>query len=72
MTEITKLPSRSQRGETKLSKIPIKVKSVPKLPKPAWIKVPAPSGTRVLELKKLLRNSELNTVCEQASCPNIG
>ena len=72
MTEITKLPSRSQRGETKLSKIPIKVKSVHKLPKPAWIKVPAPSGTRVLELKKLLRNSELNTVCEQASCPNLG
>tara|TARA_Y100001970_G_scaffold104454_1_gene130837 strand:+ start:2390 stop:3331 length:942 start_codon:yes stop_codon:yes gene_type:complete len=72
MTDITKLPSRSQRGETKLSKIPIKVKSVPKLPKPEWIKVPAPSGARVLELKKLLRDSELNTVCEQASCPNLG
>lgn len=72
MTDITKLPSRSQRGETKLSKIPIKVRSVPKLPKPAWIKVPAPSGVRVSELKKLLRDSELNTVCEQASCPNLG
>ena len=72
MTDITKLPSRKQRGETKLSKIPIKVKSVSKLPKPAWIKVPAPSGVKVLELKKLLRDSELNTVCEQASCPNLG
>ena len=72
MTDITKLPSRSQRGETKLSKIPVKVKSAPKLPKPEWIKVSAPSSARVLEIKKLLRNSELNTVCEQASCPNLG
>ena len=72
MTDITKLPERSQRGQKKLSKIPIKVKTAPKLPKPGWIKVSAPSGSKVLELKKLLRKSELNTVCEQASCPNLG
>jgi lipoyl synthase len=41
-------------------------------PKPAWLKVKAPSGERYLELKRTLRTLELNTVCEEARCPNVG
>ncbi|HYL20283.1 MAG TPA: lipoyl synthase [Gemmatimonadales bacterium] len=40
--------------------------------KPAWLKVPAPGGPNYLELKHLMRDLELHTVCEEAHCPNIG
>jgi lipoic acid synthetase len=39
--------------------------------KPPWIKIKAPSTTRLSELKQLLKNNQLNTVCERAACPNI-
>lgn len=40
--------------------------------KPEWLKVRAPGSERYLELKKLMRGLNLNTVCEEAHCPNIG
>lgn len=40
--------------------------------KPAWIRVRAPMGPAVSNLKALLREQGLHTVCEEASCPNIG
>lgn len=40
--------------------------------KPDWLKVRAPGSERYLELKKLMRGLNLNTVCEEARCPNIG
>ena len=40
--------------------------------KPDWIKVKAPTSNAYFETKKLLRNLELTTVCEEAACPNIG
>ena len=40
--------------------------------KPSWLKVPAPGGTKYRRLNKLIENSQLNTVCEEANCPNIG
>jgi lipoyl synthase len=40
--------------------------------KPPWFKVPAPGGPRFRELKRLIDGQELNTVCEEAACPNIG
>ena len=40
--------------------------------KPPWFKVPAPGGERFRELKRLIDGQELNTVCEEAACPNIG
>ena len=40
--------------------------------KPPWFKVPAPGGERYRELKRLIDGQELNTVCEEAACPNIG
>ena len=39
---------------------------------PEWMKVRMPGGPNYLELKNLLRDSELHTVCEEARCPNIG
>jgi lipoic acid synthetase len=42
------------------------------LPKPAWIRVRAPSpNSRFYEIKRILREQRLHTVCEEASCPNI-
>jgi lipoyl synthase len=40
--------------------------------KPAWLKVPAPGGSNYSELKHLMRDLRLHTVCEEAHCPNIG
>lgn len=39
---------------------------------PSWLKVKAPGGSNYLQLKSLLRETSLNTVCEEAHCPNIG
>ena len=39
---------------------------------PPWLKVRAPGGPNYLELRDLLRGSQLHTVCEEAHCPNIG
>lgn len=41
-------------------------------PKPAWLKVKAPSGERFATLKQTFRDLDLNTVCEEARCPNVG
>ena len=43
------------------------------LPKPAWIRVRAASpNSRFYDIKRILREQKLHTVCEEASCPNIG
>lgn len=66
--------TREMRGQEKTSRIPIKVvPSVGPLPrKPPWIRVRAPIGPAVRRLKGVLRTHDLHTVCEEASCPNIG
>jgi lipoic acid synthetase len=54
-------------------RIPIKVVAAEKLKKPDWIRVKAGSPTtRFYEIKDILRANNLVTVCEEASCPNIG
>jgi len=67
-------PSRAQRGAEKTSRIPIKVipSTGPLARKPPWIRVRAPVGPEVTRLKRLLRGQRLHTVCEEASCPNLG
>lgn len=40
--------------------------------KPSWLKVKAPGGENYLRLKKLMRELDLHTVCEEAHCPNVG
>ena len=65
--------SRSQRGADKVSRIPIKIEPTQQpLRKPKWLKAKAPTDPRVTELKRLLRDKSLHTVCEEASCPNLG
>jgi lipoic acid synthetase len=66
-------PLKKQKGAEKTSRIPIKVVPAEVLPKPDWIRVKAASSsTRFLDIKKILREHNLHTVCEEASCPNIG
>jgi lipoyl synthase len=40
--------------------------------KPPWFKVPAPGGERYRELQQMIKAENLNTVCQEAACPNIG
>jgi lipoic acid synthetase len=61
-----------QTGAAKTARIPIKIVPTERLPKPPWIRVRAPSSPRFYEIKKILREHHLHTVCEEASCPNIG
>src|SRR3990172_1160377 len=62
-----------QKGAAKTARIPIKIVPAERLPKPSWIRVKAPGpGTRFHEIKQILREQRLHTVCEEASCPNIG
>ena len=56
----------------KTSRIPIKIVPQPTLRKPEWIKMKMPNSRRFQEIKQALRNNQLHTVCEEASCPNIG
>ena len=65
--------SAKQKAGAKLSRIPVKVVQGEVLKKPDWIRVKAGSPTtRFYEIKDILRANKLVTVCEEASCPNIG
>ena len=62
-----------QKAGAKLARIPVKVVPGEILKKPSWIRVKAASAsTRFYEIKDILRKNKLVTVCEEASCPNIG
>jgi lipoic acid synthetase len=66
-------PSRAQRGAEKTARNPVKIAPVegPLPRKPPWIRVKAPLGPGVRRIKNLLRQQGLNSVCEEASCPNL-
>lgn len=74
MTETVKMKRdvKALKGESKVSRIPIKI--IPSDPKrkPEWIRAKAHSNPEVVRLKSLLRENELHTVCEEAACPNLG
>ena len=62
-----------QKGELKTARIPIKIVPQEALRKPDWIRVKAGNDAgRFGEIKKMLREQKLHTVCEEAACPNIG
>jgi lipoic acid synthetase len=67
-------PTIKQKGDQKVARIPIKVVRVGEtLGKPEWLRVKAVSlNSRFYEIKDILRANQLYTVCEEASCPNIG
>ncbi len=60
------------KGGAKTARIPIRIIAAEALAKPEWIRVRAPSSPRFYEIKRTLREHNLHTVCEEASCPNIG
>ena len=63
------------RGAEKIARIPVKIvptRPEERLPKPKWIRAQFPGTPEVLRLKRILRENRLHTVCEEASCPNLG
>ena len=63
------------RGHDKTARIPVKIAPQPegnRLRKPSWIRASFPGSVEVVELKKILRDNKLHTVCEEAACPNLG
>ena len=64
--------TRKQKGAEKTARIPIKIVPAERLKKPDWIRVRLGNSERFQEIKSILRDQKLHTVCEEASCPNIG
>ncbi|MGH8548184.1 MAG: lipoyl synthase [Methylococcales bacterium] len=64
-------PETHQRNQDKLSRIPVKVVPSAPLRKPPWIRVKPASIGQVQQIKKLLRDQKLHSVCEEAACPNL-
>lgn len=60
------------KGKAKTSRIPVKIVPQAALAKPAWIRAKSPNSPEVAALKEILRSHKLHTVCEEASCPNLG
>lgn len=66
-------PTQKQKSQAKTARIPIKIIPAERLKKPEWIRVKAAQqGSRFYDIKRILREHNLHTVCEEASCPNIG
>ncbi len=66
-------PGRKLSAEEKMARIPVKIEpTVERQRKPSWIRAKSPATPEVARLKKILRDNNLHTVCEEASCPNLG
>ncbi len=69
------VPGNKMRGAEKMARIPVKVEPTTpetRLRKPSWIRARFPGTAAVQRLKQVLRENRLYTVCEEASCPNLG
>lgn len=65
-------PTQKMLGKDKLSRIPVKIEnSAPPLRKPDWIRIQLKNSDKVNQIKNILRENKLHTVCEEASCPNL-
>ncbi|MDD2832508.1 MAG: lipoyl synthase [Methylotenera sp.] len=71
-TRTTKVAGVKEIDAAKTSRIPIKIIPQPVQRKPEWIRMKVPDSARYQEIKRILRDNKLHTVCEEASCPNIG
>jgi lipoyl synthase len=69
MTQLN--PYEKQRGAAKMARIPIKIIEAEPIRKPDWIRIKIPATPAVANLKNILRENRLHTVCEEASCPNL-
>lgn len=67
-----KVAGVKETGAAKTARIPIKIIPQPAMRKPEWIRMKVPDSARFQEIKQILRENNLHTVCEEASCPNIG
>jgi len=66
-------PNRRQTGREKTARIPVKIEQPSvRLRKPKWIRARSPNMPEVLRLKELIAQHGLHTVCQEASCPNLG
>ncbi|HEV2332847.1 MAG TPA: lipoyl synthase [Gammaproteobacteria bacterium] len=66
-------PGKKLTAQEKMARIPVKIEpTVAPLRKPSWIRVQSWATPEVARLKQVLRDNHLHTVCEEASCPNIG
>src|SRR6195256_421309 len=63
---------KRETGEQKTARNPVKIIPIAPLKKPDWIRVRSPGSQKFYEVKQALREHKLHTVCEEASCPNIG
>ena len=72
MVEPVKRDVKALKGASKVARIPIKI--VPSDPKrkPEWIRAKSQGAPEVQRIKQMLRDHDLHTVCEEASCPNLG
>ena len=67
------IEGKKLRGADKVKRIPVKVIPTTELPiKPEWIRVKIPTSPRIKQIKNKLRHHKLASVCEEASCPNLG
>lgn len=64
-------PRQKQRGAAKMARIPIKIEPTTPLRKPEWIRIKLATTPAIDQLKSMLRENRLYTVCEEASCPNL-
>jgi lipoyl synthase len=77
MTEVKRrnvmIEGKKLRGAEKVARIPVKVIPTVELPgKPDWIRVKIPVSPQIALIKQKLRQHKLASVCEEASCPNLG
>ena len=67
------IATKKQKAFDKVSRIPVKVVQREPIKKPSWIRVKAaPANSQFNHIKSILRENKMVTVCEEASCPNIG
>jgi lipoyl synthase len=67
------IPGEKLRGAAKMARIPVKIEPTEQAPrKPAWIRAKLGNAAEVQRIKAALRDNALHTVCEEASCPNLG
>jgi lipoic acid synthetase len=59
-------------GREKTGRLPIKIIQTDRIKKPSWIKMKLPESIKFHEVKSLLKKNQLTTVCQEASCPNLG
>jgi lipoic acid synthetase len=63
---------KALKGESKVSRIPIKIEPSDPKRKPTWIRAKSHGNPEVQRIKDMLRDHNLHTVCEEAACPNLG